>query len=353
MRPPVSEVSTYAESLDAAWAAHLAPRADDAPTVVSLFAGGGGSSLGYAMAGYRELLAVEWDPFAAATFRLTFPGVPLVEGDVAALSVDECLRLAGIAPGELDVLDGSPPCQGFSTGGKRLLDDPRNGLFREYARLLKGLQPKALVMENVSGLVRGKMRLVFAEIARELKSCGYAVSARLLNAAYFGVPQARQRLIVVGVRADLGIVPSHPVAQGWPITVREALEGVAEEPVPELTPKYRSLAPRIKPGQCAADVDRGKGFQNLVRLRYDAPSPTLTRMNPGHGRGTHLHPVRHRSLSVAEAKRLCAFPDAYRIADGSFQQRWGVLGNAVPPLLMRAIAGHLRTSVLDRIGGMP
>jgi DNA (cytosine-5)-methyltransferase 1 len=251
------------------------------------------------------------------------------------------------------VLDGSPPCQGFSTAGKRALNDPRNGLFREYVRLLEGFRPKAFVMENVSGLVKGKMRLVFAEIARELKACGYVVSARLLNAAYFGVPQARQRLIVVGVRDDLDVVPTHPRAQGWPVTVREALEDVADEPVPELTPKYRAFAPLIKPGQCAADVDRGKGFQNLVRLRLDAPSPTLTRMNPGHGRGTHLHPVRHRSLTIPEAKRLCAFPDAYRIADGTFQQRWGVLGNAVPPLLMRAIAAHLRTAVLDRIGGTP
>ena len=85
-----------------------------APTVVSMFAGCGGSSLGYRMAGYRELLAVEWDPVATAAFRANFPGVPVHEGDIAELSGGECLRLAGIAPGELDVLDGSPPCQGFT-----------------------------------------------------------------------------------------------------------------------------------------------------------------------------------------------------------------------------------------------
>ena len=125
------------------------------------------------MAGYRELLAVEWDDNAVATFRLNFPGVPVHHGDIARLSVADCLRLAAIAPGELDVLDGSPPCQGFSTAGKRDLHDPRNDLFREYVRLLRGLRPRALVMENVSGMVKGRMKLVFADILRELKGSGY------------------------------------------------------------------------------------------------------------------------------------------------------------------------------------
>jgi len=155
------------------------------------------------MAGYRELLAVEWDDHAVATFRLNFPDVPVYHGDIAKLSVDECLRLAGIGPEELDVLDGSPPCQGFSTAGKRKMDDGRNQLFREYVRLLRGLRPKVLVMENVSGMVKGKMKLIFAEILRELKESGYHVSARLMNAMYYGVPQSRQRMIFIGVREDL------------------------------------------------------------------------------------------------------------------------------------------------------
>ena len=343
-------MNAYRVALEAAWTERLAPRAANAPTVISLFAGGGGSSLGYAMAGFREVLAVEWNPHAAATFHLNFPGVPLVEGDVENLSVDDALAFAEIAPGELDVLDGSPPCQGFSTGGKRLLDDPRNGLFREYVRLLRGLRPKALVMENVSGMVKGKMRLAFVEILAELKANGYVVSARLLDASYFGVPQARKRLIFVGVRSDLGLAPSHPKPLSWPVSVREALVDVAPESVPTLTPKYQRLAPFIRPGQCAADIDQGRGFQNLIRLRFDQPPPTLTRLNPGHGRGTPLHPVQHRSLSIAEAKRLCAFPDPFVIADGSFQDRWAVLGNAVPPLFLRAVARCLRETVLDQIG---
>ena len=171
--------------------------------MISLFAGCGGSSLGYSMAGYRELLAVEWDDHAVETFKLNFPEVPVWHGDIAKLSIEECLRITGLQPGELDVLDGSPPCQGFSTAGKRKMDDGRNQLFREYVRLLRGLEPKVFVMENVRGTVLGRMKLIFAEIMRELKASGYKVSARLMNAMYFGVPQSRQRMIFIGIREDL------------------------------------------------------------------------------------------------------------------------------------------------------
>ena len=115
----LQRVHDYPALLAEAWAQHLAPRDANAPTVISTFAGCGGSSLGYHMAGFRELLAVEWEQNAADTFRLNFPDVPLYHGDIAKLSVAECLRLAGVAPGELDVFDGSPPCQGFSTSGTR------------------------------------------------------------------------------------------------------------------------------------------------------------------------------------------------------------------------------------------
>jgi DNA (cytosine-5)-methyltransferase 1 len=127
----------YPAILAEAWAQHLAPRQSDAPTVISTFAGAGGSSLGYSMAGYRELLAVEWDDNAVATFRLNFPDVPIYHGDIARLSIEQCMELAGLTePGQLDLFDGSPPCQGFSIAGKRNMDDSRNQLFREYVRCI-------------------------------------------------------------------------------------------------------------------------------------------------------------------------------------------------------------------------
>ena len=195
---------TYPEILEIAWNEHLAPRAKNAPTVISTFAGGGGSSLGYSMAGYKELLAVEWDNNAVETFKLNFPDVPVYHGDISKLSVKQCMKLAGLKnEGELDLLDGSPPCQGFSVSGKRDFSDNRNKLFNEYVRLLRGLKPKVFIMENVKGLVIGKMKLIFADIMRELKASGYNVVCKLMNAKYFYVPQSRNRLIFIGVRNDI------------------------------------------------------------------------------------------------------------------------------------------------------
>ena len=131
-------------------------------TLVSLFAGCGGSSCGYRAAGYDVRLAVEWDPVAATAYRDNFPGTTVHQGDIASLDGPAALASARIGPGELDVLDGSPPCQGFSTAGRRAFGDGRNRLFEEYVRLLSAFRPRALVMENVTGLRKGKMRLAFA-----------------------------------------------------------------------------------------------------------------------------------------------------------------------------------------------
>lgn len=306
----------YPATLQVAWADHLAPRSPDAPTVISTFAGGGGSSLGYSMAGYRELLAVEWDDNAVATFRLNFPGVPVFHGDIAKLSAEECLRLAGIAAGDLDVFDGSPPCQGFSTAGKRNLDDPRNGLFREYVRLLRGLKPKAFVMENVSGMVKGKMKLVFAEILRELKVSGYRVRARLLNAMYFGVPQSRERMIFVGIRDDLGIEPGHPKGESHEICALCSINDIIDDPNP--------YGPR-------------KFNQAMRFLRHHRASQTLTK---SHVPGSDLPFAGNRRVGSKGAARIGSFPDAYLFA-GDWKDAVNRIGNSVPPLFMRAIAGHV------------
>jgi len=175
-------------------------------TYVSTFAGCGGSSLGYKWAGGRGLLAIEFDANAAATYRANFPETPVLERDIRTVMAEEVLELTGLKVGELDILDGSPPCQGFSTAGKRKMSDPRNDLSYEFARLVDDLQPKAFVMENVSGLVKGKMRYLFRDIMTRLKATGYAVRCKLLNAMYFNVPQSRERLIWIGARPDLRVI---------------------------------------------------------------------------------------------------------------------------------------------------
>lgn len=333
-------LSSYADGLHAAWADHLAPRAADAPTVVSTFAGCGGSSLGYSMAGFHELLAVEWDEHAVACFRANFPDVPVYHGDICKLSVEDVLARTGLKPGELDVFDGSPPCQGFSTAGKRVFGDSRNQLFREYCRLLRGLQPRAFVMENVSGMVKGSMKLIFAECLRELKACGYAVSARLLQAEFFGVPQARSRMIFVGTRADLGVPPTHPVAETAQITLRAALA----------RPDTRDVLGRpLSPLQVKrwAETKQGGAHHerfSLKRLAWDRPVNTLLKVP---GSGGHMHPDEPRLLSVGELKRVSSFPDEYAFR-GSWLDATNRMGNCVPPLLMRAVARHIRERILQK-----
>jgi DNA (cytosine-5)-methyltransferase 1 len=344
----------YPEVLAEAWGQHIAPRSANAPTVISTFAGCGGSSLGYSMAGYRELLAVEWDANAVETFRANFPGVPVHHGDIGALSVEECLRLAGIAPGELDVFDGSPPCQGFSTAGNREFADNRNQLFREYVRLLCGLRPRAFVMENVSGMVKGPMRLIFADILRELKGAGYRVKARLLNAKWFGVPQSRERLIFIGLREDLavasGVEPSHPAPQGWPLTVWDAIKHLGDEQDPARGHVWLDESPRgrdTKNWILAHQAKQGETFAGQKRRQtWTKPADTLT---TGAGmpyvRSLGCHPQYTRTYSMLEYRLLGSFPEAFCFA-GELKDVFKRIGNCVPPLFMRAIASHVRDRVL-------
>lgn len=309
---------------------------------ISTFAGCGGSSLGYHYAGGKELLAVEWDDNAVETFKLNFPDVPVYHGDIAKLTVEECLRLAGMAPGELDILDGSPPCQGFSTAGKRQMDDSRNQLFREYVRLLRGLQPKVFVMENVSGMVKGKMKLIFAEIMRELKGSGYRVKCQLMNAMYFNVPQSRERVIFIGVREDLGIEPTFPKAQNRPITVREAWQ--------ELIQTESDLQPaRLKDSWQMKRVLDGKEQSKhfgLVRIEWNKASNTIVK-DAGNTATGIIHPSENRRLTIPEIMRIASYPDGFKTV-GTYKQQWARIGNSVPPRFMQAIAEHIRDNVLTR-----
>ena len=337
----------YAADLEAAWADHVAPRKADAPTVVSLFAGCGGSSLGYSMAGFRELLAVEWDANAAECLRANFPDVEVYHGDVTKLEGEEALYLTGLVPGQLDVLDGSPPCQGFSTAGRRQTDDPRNGLFREYVRLLGVFKPRAFVMENVSGMVKGKMRLLFVEILEELKKAGYRVAVRLLNAKYFGVPQSRERVIFVGVREDLGLEPSHPEPKTWPIPAKVAVRGLTREqreavPQKDIAEKYVEWWKSIPPGDNAsAPHESGTHFNVLAKLDPERPCPTIVKSASDHSFSSFVHWAEPRFIHVAEAMRFASFPDDF-ILTGEYKDRMSRIGNSVPPLLMRAVACNLR-----------
>lgn len=208
-------------------------------TVMSTFSGCGGSCLGFEWAGYRPLLAVEFVPAAAETYRLNHPGVPVYTDDIRSLTAQKAMKLMGVRKGELDVLEGSPPCESFSSAGKlsdgwgqvrdysdgkkQVMDD----LFFEFTRLLGGIKPRAFVAENVSGLARGVSKGYFKRIHAELKAQGYRVEARMLDAQWLGVPQRRQRVIFVGVREDVGLDPVFPTPLPYRYSIRDALRGLS------------------------------------------------------------------------------------------------------------------------------
>jgi DNA (cytosine-5)-methyltransferase 1 len=309
-------------------------------TVISTFAGIGGSSLGYRMAGFRELLAIDFDDYCEEVFRLNFPDVPFWNKDITEVSGKEIMDFCKIGRGDLDVFDGSPPCQGFSTAGNRKVLDPRNNLFVDFVRLVDELRPKVFIMENVSGQVKGRMKGIFLEIMRRMKETGYNVKAKLMNAKYYGVPQSRERIFYIGVRPDVG-GPVFPEPSKKIVAVKDVILNIKSNDLTGTNPpgyilKYLLL---MKQGEGADKYHSNGSLFNSRRIRLNMPSNTVIKT------AGLYHPVEDRLLSIMEVKRICSFPDNFELV-GDFNKRWGGLGNAVMPLQMKAIAGALHDRVL-------
>ena len=285
-------------------------------TVASTFSGCGGSSLGYRMAGYRVLWASEFVAAARDSYRANAdPRTVLDERDIRVVKPEEVLEACGLREGELDLLDGSPPCASFSTAGNREKDwgktkaysdtkQRTDDLFFEYVRLLRGVKPRAFVAENVSGLVKGTAKGMFLEVLRELKASGYRVRAKVLDAKWLGVPQSRQRLIFVGVRDDLGLDPVFPAPLPYFYSVRDALpwigrvnlgphgfsDGKSSDAEVHLSPTVGSSGM----GSFAYSVEaavtvKGHGWFEGGQIDVDGPAPTLP-ASPG-GAGYNGHEV--------------------------------------------------------------
>lgn len=313
-------------------------------TVISLFSGCGGSSLGYKSAGFKELLAVDYNENCVTTFKKNFPDVPVWKKDICKVTSKDILRFCKIGVGDLDVLDASPPCQGFSLAGGRDVSDSRNVLFLEFIRLVKGLQPKVFIMENVSGQILGNMRGMFKEILRGLKDTGYNVKAKLMNSQYYGVPQSRRRIFYIGVRHDLGMEPSFPKPSNKMVTVKEALEGIKDNDLSRTRPitrQVRDVLPFLKPGENVSKYHPKESFFNVSRCHLNRPAPTILKTM------TKIHPLEDRFLTIQEVKRLCSFPDDFEVT-GAVTAQWGQLGNAVMPKQMEAIARNISKEILDR-----
>jgi len=364
-------------------------RATNGYKVISTFSGCGGSCLGFEMEGFEVLWASEFIDAAREAYELNHPGVPVDSRDIRNVEPAEILAQIGIERGEIDVLEGSPPCASFSTAGKlakawgevRSYSETKqrvDDLFWEFTRILDGLQPKVFIAENVAGLARGVAKGYFLAILAALKSCGYNVETRILDAQWLGVPQTRKRLIFVGVRNDLEAQPRHPSPLPYRYSLRDAigdlLEGsrvihdtsgewstgdVTDKPCPAVTIGVNGLNSqhfqvsemtldgtaigkewdKLRPGQSS---DK---YFNLIKPDPKKPSPVVTQTAGVRGAAGVTHPTERRKFTIQELKRVCAFPDDFQLT-GSYRQQWERLGRAVPPVMMAAVARCVR-EILD------
>lgn len=357
-------------------------------TVIDLFCGAGGLSEGFRQAGFHVVAGSDYDPAAGLTFSATHPEAAFLGGRIQDLSVKDLLDATGLKKGQLEVLVGGPPCQGYSVYNHgRGIDDPRAGLFREYLRIVEGLMPKWLVMENVSGLTSIADGAIIREIECEMDKLGYKVKWDILKAEQFGVPQERRRIVFIANRTGAPI--NHPTPTHGPglkpyVTIWDAISDLPplENGDTKGTSRYGASAKTeyqrdLRSGAtlllnhsasrlAEVNVQRMKhipsggswrdipfdllpeGMKKAKRSdhtkRYGRPRKTdlsctiLTKCDVHWG--AYIHPVQDRALTVREAARLQSFPDTFEFL-GSRTEQYVQVGNAVPPLLGKAIANAL------------
>jgi DNA (cytosine-5)-methyltransferase 1 len=358
--------------------------------VVDLFCGAGGLSLGFRMSGFDIVGGIDNEECFLKTFKNAHPNAIAIKEDLSKNKVKEILEKYGINTEEIDVIIGGPPCQGFSTVGNRMIDDPRNKLVKIFAMAIKELRPPIFLMENVPGLASMKNKIgqfVVDELLEMFEKIGYNTTYKLLTAADYGVPQFRKRLFFVGTRKDLNILFSWPKPTHFPksslhshicgkiyVTTWEAISDLPgikagetsncyiSKPLSEyqewarkgskkLTnhacPKHtKQVLERIKnipPGGNHSNLPEylklKGGYPNIYgRLTWDSPADTITgNFGCVSAPGRFIHPRDDRVLSVREGARLQSFPDKIEFF-GSLTQQYKQVGNAVPPLLAKAVA---------------
>ena len=323
---------------------------------ISTFSGAGGSSLGLRRAGFEVLAASEFVPSARETYAANFPSTPILPGDVRELDPLALLERLDLRPGELDLLEGSPPCSSFSSanvgstkssvhaysdGIKQRTDD----LFDEWLRLLDGIAPRAAVAENVAGLWNGEENYAYLEhVTSSIVRLGYRVEARILNAAAHGAATARRRTIVVATRPELA-------AFRWPpggaeaFALADALATAPPSPADELEaadirryaifPEWEKLGPG----------EGSERYFNLVRPALDRPLPTITQTGASPGAASVTHPTEPRKLTATEVAWVSGFPADFVLA-GTPAQRYERVGRAVPPPLYEAVGRSIARSLL-------
>jgi len=367
-------------------------------TVISTFAGGGGSSTGYRLGGGNVLLINEFVKAAVETYTANFPDTKVLVDDIKKYSSQDFLDMAEIKKGELDILDGSPPCSAFSLAGKKdknwnkekTYSDGKKvvaieDLFYEFIRIAEGVQPKVIIAENVKGITFGKAMEKLNSFINEFEKIGYRVTYKVLNAADYGVPQARERTIFICIREDVcesldlsylainSIFPTPTFDKH--ISMKEAIEDIEDDEDRQMLLDYLeqswqkpwvSMLPfnpkkPIKPDNKIFTTEKkdatGKIIEearnpkkscfNMIRPCPDLPSPTLTQQGQKKGMSGVFHPAENRKLTVKECKRLMAFPDDF-VLTGKFDQQIERLGRAVAPLMYKEVARSIYENILEK-----
>ena len=350
-------------------------------TVISTFAGGGGSSTGYRLAGGKILCINEFVEEARNTYSQNYPSTKILPGDIKQLTGKDFLEATGLKPRELDILDGSPPCSAFSVAGsmcrgegskhsdgwgktKTYSDGKKveniEDLFFEYIRVAKDIQPKVIVAENVKGLTIGEAKTYYAKITNAFE---YLVTSKVMKSSNYGVGQGRERLIFIAVREDIAdkiglnfmtVSSLFPPTSSKDTTISDVIEGVVNDPeeVKKLTDHmlksgiYKRVVHKMpkNPDKVLTGMDyheKGHCF-NTKRASLKRPSPTLT------ASGGLIHWGEDRVLTIAELKRIQSLPDDF-ILTGSHSQQTERVGRMVPPLMMKAIAENVYKEVLSKL----
>lgn len=337
-------------------------------TAIDLFSGCGGLTLGLKQAGFKVVGAVEIDPLATETYSKNHPEVRVWQEDIRKIEGQDMIHILGLKKGQLDLLAGCPPCQGFSSirthNGKKRPRDDRNNLIFDYLRLIKEFLPKAVMMENVPALAKnGRMKI----FKKELEMLGYDLNGTplILNTADYGVPQRRRRMILVCSRVGRIELPER---EAMKITVREAIgnllhPGESNDPLHDILEKR---SPRIiemiklipKNGGSRMDLPKEfrlpchqklpEGFRDVYgRMAWEDVAPTITGGCVSPSKGRFLHPSQNRSITLREAALLQSFPKNYYFSLNRGKQGAALMiGNALPPVFIKRHASAIRKTLL-------
>lgn len=332
--------------------------------VIELFAGGGGLALGIEKAGFQTIGLVEVDKFASETLKLNRPSWNVIHDDIANISPLDLESYFRIQKGELDLLSGGAPCQAFSYAGKRLgLEDTRGTLFYHYAVFLKKLQPKMFLFENVRGLLTHDKGRTHDTILNVFENEGYVIKEKILNAWDYGVPQKRERLIMVGVRQDLTTYVDFefPKKHKYKPVLRDILLDCPPSQGAQYSNYKKNIFDLVPPGGYWRDIpeDIAKEYMKstwnmgggrtgiLRRMSLDEPSLTVL-TSPSQKQTERCHPFEARPFNIRESARCQSFPDEWEFA-GAMGQQYKQIGNAVPVNLAFEVACSIKNT-LDEIG---